>query len=456
MRDCTVKIDNNGKVTVTQPIEYIEEHSATQLVITLNSELKDSSVSYYTLCFKPGAALKNPPDIKITSDMISASQTSNGIIRYTLPSELTCFGSLDVQVQAHIIDSNGRMVSLIKSPVFRLYFEPSVTGDEEILIGEGEGFISLIHSALAQLNLTVEEVEELCDKLNEAFENGELNGPVIMPSVSTDGTLSWSNDAGLENPPPVNIKGPKGDKGDKGDKGEDGVFSDELADEITLNTAARHTHANKELLDSLTESMIGTLNVYHELPETANDGEICVYSRANVLSAEDSGKLIHIDWNVFNQTIAKDFAQFTITFLNASEEVGYIYATSWSGVNGGYDTIFEYAKGNEQWSVNFIGGVFDKENSYYTNDETTVYLDTPPASFTLPYFSELISDLSNINGDILYAPIKIMIYRDGWYEFEATTGGVTHSEMTEYVTAAINGSLDEIEAMIDESGVLDE
>ncbi len=34
--------------------------------------------------------------------------------------------------------------------------------------------------------------------------------------------------------------------------------------------------------------------------------------------------------------------------------------------------------------------------------------------------------------------------------------GVTHSEMTEYVTAALNGSLDEIEAMIDESGVLDE
>jgi hypothetical protein len=33
---------------------------------------------------------------------------------------------------------------------------------------------------------------------------------------------------------------------------------------------------------------------------------------------------------------------------------------------------------------------------------------------------------------------------------------VTYSEMTEYVTAAINGSLDEIEAMIDESGVLDE
>ena len=43
-------------------------------------------------------------------------------------------------------------------------------------------------------------------------------------------------------------------------------------------------------------------------------------------------------------------------------------------------------------------------------------------------------------------------------EVEFPTGDdfVTTAEMTEYVTAAINGSLDEIEAMIDESGVLDE
>lgn len=33
---------------------------------------------------------------------------------------------------------------------------------------------------------------------------------------------------------------------------------------------------------------------------------------------------------------------------------------------------------------------------------------------------------------------------------------ITSQQMQEYVTAAINGSLDEIEAMIDESGVLDE
>ena len=47
-------------------------------------------------------------------------------------------------------------------------------------------------------------------------------GAVYVPSV-TGGVLSWSNDAGLENPAPADITGPKGDKGDKGDTGAQGV-----------------------------------------------------------------------------------------------------------------------------------------------------------------------------------------------------------------------------------------
>ena len=43
------------------------------------------------------------------------------------------------------------------------------------------------------------------------------DGSTFTPSVSEDGTLSWTNDGGLDNPEPVNIKGPKGDKGEKGD-----------------------------------------------------------------------------------------------------------------------------------------------------------------------------------------------------------------------------------------------
>lgn len=43
-------------------------------------------------------------------------------------------------------------------------------------------------------------------------------GPVFIPSVNSDGDLSWSNNGGseLKNPPTRNIKGDKGDKGDNG------------------------------------------------------------------------------------------------------------------------------------------------------------------------------------------------------------------------------------------------
>jgi len=52
--------------------------------------------------------------------------------------------------------------------------------------------------------------------------NDGVNGITFTPTVAADGTLSWSNDGGLENPASVNIKGPKGDTGPQGPQGEKG------------------------------------------------------------------------------------------------------------------------------------------------------------------------------------------------------------------------------------------
>lgn len=49
------------------------------------------------------------------------------------------------------------------------------------------------------------------------------DGVTFTPSVSADGVLSWTNDGGLENPAPVNIKGADGAAGAAGADGEDGV-----------------------------------------------------------------------------------------------------------------------------------------------------------------------------------------------------------------------------------------
>ena len=47
-------------------------------------------------------------------------------------------------------------------------------------------------------------------------------GTTFTPSVSADGTLSWTNDGGKTNPASVNIKGPHGEQGPQGEPGEKG------------------------------------------------------------------------------------------------------------------------------------------------------------------------------------------------------------------------------------------
>ena len=55
------------------------------------------------------------------------------------------------------------------------------------------------------------------------------DGVTFTPSVSETGVISWTNDGGLENPAPVDIRGPagaqgpKGEQGPKGDTGEQGL-----------------------------------------------------------------------------------------------------------------------------------------------------------------------------------------------------------------------------------------
>lgn len=71
------------------------------------------------------------------------------------------------------------------------------------------------------------------------------NGVTFTPHLSADGTLSWTNDGGLTNPTPVNIKGAKGDtgpRGEKGDKGDTGAAgSDASVTENNIVAALGYT-----------------------------------------------------------------------------------------------------------------------------------------------------------------------------------------------------------------------
>lgn len=60
--------------------------------------------------------------------------------------------------------------------------------------------------------------KEYADKAKEYSES--VN--VFIPSVDADGTMTWTNKAGLANPAPVSVKGERGEKGEQGVKGDTG------------------------------------------------------------------------------------------------------------------------------------------------------------------------------------------------------------------------------------------
>lgn len=63
------------------------------------------------------------------------------------------------------------------------------------------------------------------------------DGATFTPSLAEDGTLSWTNDKGMENPGAVNIMGPHGKDGNDGQNGKDGKDGTS----ITVSSVAEST-----------------------------------------------------------------------------------------------------------------------------------------------------------------------------------------------------------------------
>lgn len=64
-------------------------------------------------------------------------------------------------------------------------------------------------------NVHILKSDDTQKSLQAMYEDGELGGSAVTftPSVSTKGVISWINNGDLDNPPSINIKGPKGDDG---------------------------------------------------------------------------------------------------------------------------------------------------------------------------------------------------------------------------------------------------
>lgn len=100
--------------------------------------------------------------------------------------------------------------------------------------------VSLAQQAATIARDNANSVQDVLEKVQDIAKN--VN--VFIPDMDENGTLTWSNKAGLLNPDPVNLKGPKGDtgaqgpKGDKGDKGNKGDKGDTGESGVQIETNA--------------------------------------------------------------------------------------------------------------------------------------------------------------------------------------------------------------------------
>ena len=107
-------------------------------------------------------------------------------------------------------------------------------GNVKGIIGKGE---SMTLSAGDDVTISVEYNRDInkSSGTGGGGADGE-DGATFIPSVSADCVISWTNDKGLANPPPVNIKGERGEQGiqgEKGDQGEDGYTPQKGKDYFT-------------------------------------------------------------------------------------------------------------------------------------------------------------------------------------------------------------------------------
>ncbi len=91
----------------------------------------------------------------------------------------------------------------------------AMIGDLDLLETDGRSnVVAAINSLAAKLAGGEEDSDEGGSEAK--------SGVTFTPTVSADGIISWTNDGGLDNPTPVNIKGPAGTNGKDGQPGADG------------------------------------------------------------------------------------------------------------------------------------------------------------------------------------------------------------------------------------------
>ena len=228
----------------------IDYHSS--VAISVKMELKDWTT--YTVqfkCNKVGVGLHHHPLLtdsndtssKVTTGEVQTVRFTTGELSGEYPHQILyhdgywdilCYDAYvpaDIEFTDLAISEGNTIVNTNDYSQVKLYrYGVNSSVNKETYTPNADGTVDVPSLApymslvTDKCGLTIEatynlDTKDYVDKNKGGGVSGE-NGATFIPNVSADGVISWTNDKGLANPTPVNIKGEQGEKGDKGDKGD--------------------------------------------------------------------------------------------------------------------------------------------------------------------------------------------------------------------------------------------
>ena len=198
-------------------------------------------------------------DVTLAGNLIKKAQAylaTSKLIVSTLELTAVDMSAVDQNIDSFRVGDNVRVLSLPHGvdDVFLLrertydLLDPSqdkvVLGNEVVTLTGSSASTDKTTAQLKQhTGTTVTNNYTIVSGGSEGGGGSGAPGVTFIPSVSSAGVISWTNNGGLNNPASVNIKGPKGDKGDKPVKGTD-YFTDADKTEMVNAVLAAMTNAN--------------------------------------------------------------------------------------------------------------------------------------------------------------------------------------------------------------------
>lgn len=152
------------------------------------------------------------------TQVINPATISGNVVTIELSDQcLTVAGLCSCEIQFY------RGTQQLTSAMFKVSVHPGVYSEDAMESSSEYLSLSKVVSdaeeAATNAQQAADDATAAAEKANQAADNVK-DGTTYIPNVSAEGIISWANEQGLENPDPVNIKGPQGEPGQPGADGQ--------------------------------------------------------------------------------------------------------------------------------------------------------------------------------------------------------------------------------------------